>query len=537
MSAVEVLRAQVAAPPPPASAVEVLRAQVAATQAGAVEVLRAQITASTLLQANAGRPQTAQGTQRVILDGSGSTGTITGWAWTQVSGPAVTITDADQMYASFTAPALRGSASNLVFRLRVTDAGGTSAPSDTTVAVARHRTFRITGSGMAGYRTVPVVPPVVNQRPAAVIGGDQVVQVGATVTIGGTDTDPDGTVVGWDFTQTGPSVLTLTGTGSTRTVTPTTPGTWVFTKTVVDDLGARSAPASMTLTVVDPAGFEIGVVEPTLANTGCRYPRASLTVVAGDLVVNTGGTATNPLVIERKLIRGQLRINVPYVTVRDCIVEGGPAPVYGTTWPLVRALTAGAVGLLFEYITLAPSAPSVDVYGFQGGDFTARYCQVGGVVDAFSINGSAATVKKVTIEGCYVDDLRTYSPDPRQSDNITHNDGIQSAGNLDLRIVGCTIHGGRTSCILIQQGQGTYVKAYTDRCWLYGNPDTGSTFNVSENGRGPINNLTVTGHRIDRAGRAPRLLLPAATAAAATTVVAGNVYMDDGSPVPISPGA
>ncbi len=84
------------------------------------------------LTADAGPDQRVPGGARVVLDATGSKGTITAYAWTQLSGPPVALAGADQSKALFTAP---DEASTLVFRLTVTGADGTSAATQVTITV------------------------------------------------------------------------------------------------------------------------------------------------------------------------------------------------------------------------------------------------------------------------------------------------------------------------------------------------------------------------------------------------------------------
>jgi lysophospholipase L1-like esterase len=71
----------------------------------------------------------------VTLDGSGSSDdiAIASYAWTQVSGPSVTIANPDQAIATFVAPAYTG---DLQFRLTVTDSNGAVNSDDVTIYTA-----------------------------------------------------------------------------------------------------------------------------------------------------------------------------------------------------------------------------------------------------------------------------------------------------------------------------------------------------------------------------------------------------------------
>src|SRR5213078_1835955 len=100
-----------------------------------------------------------QGGSTVTLNGTGSSdadGTIVAYAWTQVSGPAVTLSGAGTAIASFTAP----TQGILVFALTVTDSDG------------------LTGTAQV---TIPIAPLPVADATAS----DAVVSQGATVTLSG----------------------------------------------------------------------------------------------------------------------------------------------------------------------------------------------------------------------------------------------------------------------------------------------------------------------------------------------------------------
>ncbi|HET7506579.1 MAG TPA: S8 family serine peptidase [Kofleriaceae bacterium] len=100
-----------------------------------------------------------QGGSTVTLNGTGSSdadGTIVAYAWTQLSGPPVTLSGAGTAIASFTAP----TQGTLVFALTVTDSDG------------------LTGTAQV---TIPIAPLPVADATAS----DAVVSQGATVTLSG----------------------------------------------------------------------------------------------------------------------------------------------------------------------------------------------------------------------------------------------------------------------------------------------------------------------------------------------------------------
>jgi len=84
---------------------------------------------------------------------------------------------------------------------------------------------------------------VVNQTPIVNAGEDKTVTVNETITITGTATDNDGTIVSYEWTK-GSDVL---GTDASLSYTPTVVGTDTLTLTVTDDDGTT---ASDTVNIV-----------------------------------------------------------------------------------------------------------------------------------------------------------------------------------------------------------------------------------------------------------------------------------------------
>ena|GEM_PF-1447845 len=207
--------------------------------------------------ANAGPAQTTTAGDPVLLDGLASIdpdGDPLTYAWSQVSGPAVTLSSATASKPTFT-PTTAGS---YVFALTVSDGTVGSAASQVTITVR---------------------PP--NGLPVANAGQPQTVKAGTPVTLNGSgSTDPDGTALSFSWAQTGGPSATLTGaTTAAPTFTPPAEGSYVFALTVSD--GEATSSASVTITVL-PAN------RPPSVSAG-----ASQSVVVG-ATVTLSGTATDP---------------------------------------------------------------------------------------------------------------------------------------------------------------------------------------------------------------------------------------------------
>ncbi len=184
--------------------------------------------------ADAGADQTAIEGAAVTLDGSGSTdsdGSVVSYSWVQTGGTAVTLSDATAVQPTFTAPA---APDTLTFDLTVTDDGGDTDTASTTVTV------------------------VAQQPPVADAGPDQTVNEGSLESLDGTgSTDPDGSIVGYNWTQTGGTSVTLSDpTIASPTFTaPAAPDTLNFSLTVTDDQGLQDT-ATTSVTVQAAAGAD-----------------------------------------------------------------------------------------------------------------------------------------------------------------------------------------------------------------------------------------------------------------------------------------
>ncbi len=195
-----------------------------------------------------------------ILNGGSSVdpdGIIVSYAWSHISGPT-----------TFTMPASNAAATILnnlvqgiyVFRLTVTDNGGTTATDDITV-------------------TVNAAAPPPNQTPVANAGADITMTLPLNSTIlTGSGYDPDGTIVSFVWSRvSGPANFIIVNPSVAATgVNGLVQGTYVFKLTVTDNNGA-TATDNVTVTVnpsinqtpTANAGADIAITLP--ANTATLY--------------------------------------------------------------------------------------------------------------------------------------------------------------------------------------------------------------------------------------------------------------------------
>jgi gliding motility-associated-like protein len=192
--------------------------------------------------ANAGTDKTITlPTNIANLTGTGSDadGSIVRYDWVKVSGPAVTLGATNQ-------PTL--SLSNLVegvyvFRLEVEDDDGATDQDDVTVTV---------------------LPQATNQSPVVTAGADKTIFLpNNSVIITGTASDPDGSIVSYQWTQVaGTAAILVNETSATVTISGLAEGTYRFRLTVADNQAATSF--DEVVVTVNPATAN----QPPIANAG-----------------------------------------------------------------------------------------------------------------------------------------------------------------------------------------------------------------------------------------------------------------------------
>lgn len=218
---------------------------------------------------NAGPDQTVNEGAVVTLDGSGSSdpdGDDLTYAWTQVSGPPVLLSDDQTATPTFTAPPVSFGGEMLTFQLVVSDGELTSSPD-----------------------TVDIMVKNVNHAPEADAGGDQTVNEGSGVTLSGVNSfDPDSDPLTYQWLQTAGPPVTLHGT-NTATATCDAPfisggvsGTAVLTFELTVSDSDLSSSDTVTVTVEQ-------VNQPPTANAG-----ADQTKNEGSTVTLNGSGSNDP---------------------------------------------------------------------------------------------------------------------------------------------------------------------------------------------------------------------------------------------------
>lgn len=319
--------------------------------------------------------------------------------------------------------------------------------------------------------------------------------------------------------------------------------------------------------ILDP-DFILGVTEPDETNTGSRVPMGQIQHVISGNLTSVPAWATTiggvPL-IENVIVEGSVEIRIPRLIMRDFYVIGSTA---ATAQTFITATNDTVVDHLYEFGTIVPQhSPQLDC-GFKGGNSTLRRMDISGCVDGYQSFGNPGVYKHFYAHGNYIHD-HVLVPDSNQDDGVGHMDCHQSFGMLTTmedignsygKVTMAGRHRPNTSCILLQKSRGTYVNPVkvTDN-WWYGSATAGACFHQSESMPGgitegyPKGGLLVHRNRVARDAKHPRIAakvnsryaenfgmvgpdLPTNPTTAWTAGANCNVFMDDGSPVQVSPG-
>jgi hypothetical protein len=251
--------------------------------------------------------------------------------------------------------------------------------------------------------------------------------------------------------------------------------------------------------------------KPDATNTGVPAG-VTLTVINQDVTVTQDGTT-----IDAQDIHGFLTIQASHVRVTRSIVRGR-----ATTSNAGVIRVSSGTDILIEDTEIAVAAPSATVDGMWSGGVVARRLDIHGGVDGIKAGSGD------TIECSYIHDLASFASDPNQGGGPTHNDAIQILEGTGIRIVANQLVAAtdQNAAIQITQDFGAVADVRIEGNWADGG---GCTFNISHNGAATLTGVAVTGNRF---GRASFFDCPILKSTQTTLVSSGNVWDDDGTPVP-----
>ncbi|MDB5278073.1 MAG: C-terminal target protein [Ferruginibacter sp.] len=306
--------------------------------------------------ANAGTDKTITlPVNTVTLQGSGTDadGTIAGYTWAKISGPAGG-TIADSKAASTTISNLVKGAYNFV--LTVTDNKGASSKDSVKVIV--------------NAAVVTTTNPGANKAPVANAGTDKTVTLPInTVTLTGSGTDADGTIIGYTWAKiSGPAGGTIaTSNAASTTINSLVQGAYNFVLTVTDNKGAVSKDSVKV--IVNAAAVTSPVANKApVANAGADK---TITLPANTVALGGSGTDTDGTISSYEWIK----------------VAGPAGGAIGTTNASSTVITSLAKGI-YKYALIVK-----DNKGLTGRDTV----QITVNAALHSLAASAGTSKSVTL--------------------------------------------------------------------------------------------------------------------------------------------
>lgn len=259
--------------------------------------------------------------------------------------------------------------------------------------------------------------------------------------------------------------------------------------------GAAPIEAGQGGAPVDGASSACSRAKPSASNTGVQ-PGVTLTP-SGSIRVTQNGQ-----VVEKLDIAGEITVLANDVVVRNVRITSGDY------YP-IRYFDNPTTGLVVEDSEIASTSGNA-TSGIAFANYTARRLNIHGSADGLKADSN------VLIEDCWIHDLSNGSGE--------HNDGVQSTGGKGVTIRHNDISGASNACV--QTGdENARTEDLTIECnWLDGG---GWTLNIRGAGATVPTGTRIINNRFGRnSGYGPWTIDDPAP------IVTGNVYDDDGTPIP-----
>lgn len=341
--------------------------------------------------------------------------------------------------------------------------------------------------------------------------------------------------------------------------------------------GALRRPGRPSRPLSGFVAFEPGAVQPRGRldaggpNVGCRIPTDQLTVHDGDLVLTAGQEVSG------LDIHGQVRTAGPLAEpayVHDCIIRGNSGATTGTGMAIGHNWNLS--GTVFEWCRFDGTGnESAFTNCVAGGGFDLRWCELLRGVDGVHVNQPNTTIEACRIYHMYYfsfwndatnsprnatftdwgGNLRS-TPFIAQASGDTHNDCIQLSGgtsghvirgnyiggdrleNANLNNLDPTVQadyeammrldasvGTNNAAIMLNGNAAAPIGVLIEDNWLHGG---NARVNFSSSGTDVGAGVTVRNNRFLRSSYGYAITV----SSNAAITHSGNVYDDDGTPVP-----
>jgi gliding motility-associated-like protein len=351
--------------------------------------------------------------------GSDTDGTITSYAWTQVSGPSATMSNAGTQTLSVTASA----EGTYVFRLTVRDDGGAEDFDDVTLTVN---------------------PAAVNQAPTADAGANQSITLPVnTLTLTGTGSDPDGSIATYKWLKlSGPTAVLTNANSATVTLSSLVEGTYTF-RLIVTDNGGLTGVDHVTVTVspavvnqipIADAGTDKTITLPTnsitLAGSGSdadgTIAAYAWTQVSGPAATMANGNTPNlslsSLTDGVYVFRLTVTDNNGATDTDDVRLTVNPAAVNQA--PVANAGPNQNITLPVNSLTLSGSGSDAD-----GAIATYQWIKVSGPAATLANGNTAQLSLSNLVEGAYVFRL-----------TVTDNGGLSDTDDVNVTVLPAAVN-------------------------------------------------------------------------------------------------